>query len=67
MPRWEYKLISANDVLGEGGGFRGKTRETVEAYLNSLGAEGWEVINVDFPDGYENPTRFSAAARREKV
>ena len=64
MRRWEYKLISANDVAGEGG-FKGKTREVVESYLNSLGKEGWEVINVDFPDGYENPTRFSAAARRE--
>ena len=67
MRRWEYKLISANDVAGDGGGLRGKARETVEAYLNNLGAEGWEVINVDFPDGYENPTRFSAAARREKA
>jgi hypothetical protein len=66
MTRWEYKLISAQDVAGEGG-FKGRTRETVEAYLNRLGAEGWEVINVDFPDGYENPTRFSAAARREKA
>ena len=64
MRRWEYKLISANDVAGEGG-FKGKSREVVESYLNNLGQEGWEVINVDFPDGYENPTRFSAAARRE--
>lgn len=65
MAHWEYKLLSAADVTTEGFG-KGRSREALEAYLNSLGDEGWEMVTVDFPDGYENPTRFSACAKRER-
>ena len=64
MPRWEYKLLSANDVQGEGWG-KGRSREALETYLNELGADGWELLTVDFPDGYETVTRFSACAKRQ--
>lgn len=63
--RWEYKLISTNDVPG-GGFWGGKDQEAVEAYLNQLGADGWEIIGVDFTDSMQSPTFFQALARREK-
>jgi Domain of unknown function (DUF4177) len=63
--RWEYKLISTNDVSG--GGFWGiKEREAVEAHLNQLGDEGWEIVGIDFTDATQSPSFFHALARRER-
>lgn len=63
--RWEYKLISTNDVPG-GGLFGLKEREAVEAHLNRLGAEGWEIVGIDFIDTHGSPSAFQALARRER-
>src|SRR5688572_16779901 len=52
MPHWEYKLIAHTDVESEGM-IKGRSRESLEQYLNDLGGEGWEVINVDFVDHME--------------
>ncbi|MCR9198401.1 MAG: DUF4177 domain-containing protein [Planctomycetaceae bacterium] len=49
MPTWEYKYLSAED-LEKRGFFRSVKPEDVEKYFNALGAEGWEIINVDFTD-----------------
>lgn len=63
--RWEYKLISTNDVPG--GGILGiKDRDAVEAYLNQLGNEGWEIVGIDFTDTAQSPSFFQALARRER-
>jgi hypothetical protein len=63
--KWEYKLISTNDVPG--GGFWGvKEREALEAHLNQLGTEGWEIVSMDFADTMQNPSYFQALARRER-
>lgn len=63
--RWEYKLISGEDIPSEGWlGLR--KREAVEAYLNQLGAEGWEIVGVDFLEGMNSPSYFQALARRER-
>ena len=63
--RWEYKLISTQDVPG--GGFFGlKEREAVEAHLNQLGAEGWEIVGMDFIDSMNSPSYFLAFAKRER-
>ncbi|GAW97770.1 MULTISPECIES: DUF4177 domain-containing protein [Colwellia] len=44
---WEYKIIDSANA--EKGGFlKGRTVKQVEAYLNSLGKEGWEIIDIDF-------------------
>ncbi len=43
--RWEYRIVTSDDISG---GLLKKNRGQVEAYLNQLGAEGWEMINLDF-------------------
>lgn len=65
MKRWEYKIISSGDVESEGV-FKGKSRETLEAHLNELGQEGWEILGVDFIDDYASEKSFFAIAKREK-
>ncbi len=64
MTEWEYRLVDSNDVE-EGSFLSGKSREAIEEYLNRLGAEGWEVINLDFVE-LENRTSFVGIAKREK-
>ncbi|NMP30059.1 DUF4177 domain-containing protein [Thalassotalea sp. M1531] len=44
---FKYKIVDTRDVE-TAGIFKGRKREDVEQYLNSLGAEGWELVNVDF-------------------
>ena len=62
---WEYTLVSTNDVPG-GGVLGVREREAVEAYLNQLGAEGWEIVGIDFTDTTQSPSFFQALARRER-
>lgn len=49
MTTWEYKFITTAD-LEKRGFFKSVKTEEVEKYFNSLGDEGWEIINVDFID-----------------
>jgi hypothetical protein len=65
--RWEYKLLSTNDLPGGGMlGVKERPREALEAYLNQLGEEGWEVVGVDFTDHLGSPSLFHALAKRER-
>ncbi len=59
MTTWEYKIVDSADVPADSHGkmqsFRlhaggQRTRDAIEAYLNGLGAEGWEIISMSFPD-----------------
>ena len=62
MAQWEYRVVDSKTLEG-GSTFKGKAREAVEAHLNTLGREGWEIIEVSFKDiqrGYE----FVGLARR---
>ena len=63
MARWEYRIIDSEDVPG-GSKFKGKPRHDVEVYLNKLGRDGWEIINIDFRD-IDERYEFSGVARRE--
>lgn len=47
MNKFIYKIIDTRDVESAGL-FKGRKREDVEDYLSSLGAQGWELVNVDF-------------------
>lgn len=65
---WEYKIIDSNKA--EKGGFlKGRTIEQAEAYLNELGAQGWEIIDLDFnmdPTMPGGATHFHGVAKRAK-
>jgi hypothetical protein len=41
--QWEYRI----EQLGSA--FRGTKPDALEAYLNQVGSEGWEVINLHHP------------------
>ena len=64
MKVWEYKIVDSLDVEG-GGLFKGKSRTSIETYLNGLGVEGWELVNIDFRE-MENRMSFTGIAKREK-
>jgi hypothetical protein len=53
---WEYRVVT----LG-GSPFRTVKDEEIEAGLNELGAEGWEVIRAEVPEG---GVRWKVVAKR---
>ena len=63
MKKWEYKIVDSKDVP-RAGVLKGKSREAIEAYLNRIGADGWEVVNIDLLE-LEGRTDFVGAAKRE--
>ncbi len=65
MTKWEYKLIDSMGVPSEGT-FKGRSRKALESYLNDLGAQGWELVNIDFlePTGGRE---FKGVAKRERT
>ncbi len=63
MKKFTYKVIDSRDVA-TGGLFKGRKREDVEQYLNSLGAQGWELVNVDFRE-LEGALEFGGVMKRE--
>lgn len=67
MRRFEYKLLSTKDLPGGGMlQMKERDRETVEAWLNQLGEEGWEIVSIDFTDALGSASFFHALARRER-
>ncbi len=64
MSKWEYRLLDSMEIE-EGGFLAIKSREAVESYLNGVGDEGWEVINLDFVE-IEGRTSFVGVAKRAK-
>ncbi len=51
MDKWEYLLLDSKKLAtAEGGIFTQKkvSLEEAQSYLNSLGNEGWEIIDIDF-------------------
>jgi hypothetical protein len=55
MTKWEYLLIDSKDA-GSRGFLKGVDREDVEDFLNDLGQQGWEVIDIDFVHSVEGAT-----------
>ncbi len=64
MTKWQYKIIDSKDVPS-GGLLRGKSREAVEAYLNELGSQGWEIVNIDALELQGQRMAFLGVAKRE--
>lgn len=63
MRKYKYKIVDSKDVESAGL-FKGKKREDVEAYLNKLGTEGWELVNADFRE-LEGRLEFSGVMKKE--
>ena len=64
MKKWEYRIIDTKEVPG-GGIFKAKSRQAVEAYLNELGEQGWEVVNIDALE-WKGCMAFLGVAKRER-
>ena len=64
MKKWEYKVLDSKDIP-RAGILKGRDRSGVEKYLNGLGREGWELVNIDFRE-FEGRFEFTAVAKREK-
>ena len=47
MSTWEYTIVASMDIAG-GSTFKGEDRSAVDQYLNKLGTDSWEIINLDF-------------------
>lgn len=66
---WEYKIIDSSQA--EKGGFlKGRTIEQAETYLNALGEQGWEIIDIDFqmdPTMPGGPAHFLGIAKMQKT
>lgn len=63
MKKWKYMIVDSKDVPG-GGILKGKDRSEVDAYLNRLGQQGWEIVNLDFRE-FESRFDFTGVAKRE--
>lgn len=65
MPQWEYKIIASADVQADRGVLGMKdVRNELEAYLNELGRDGWEIVDADFFPN--NAQYFTGLAKRER-
>ena len=65
MKKWEYKIIDTKDVPGSGI-LKGRSRVAIEAYLNELGGQGWEIVNLDALELQGHRLTFLGVAKREK-
>ena len=69
MAKWEYMLIDSKNLPeAEKGIFKQSkvTREEAERYLNKLGEESWEVIDLDFDFLIHDTRAFVGIAKRQK-
>lgn len=67
METWEYRLIDSKNLESAEGGFFSQKRVTLEAaqaYLNQLGREGWEIIDLDFDFLVHDTGAFVGVAKR---
>jgi hypothetical protein len=66
MKKWEYKIIDTKEIPGVKI-FKDKSRQAVEveAYLNKLGEQGWEIVNFDAVD-WNRCMEFRGVAKRER-
>lgn len=54
--------MDSNDIPGKGL-FRLRNRQALEDYLNDIGADGWEIISMDWYE-LEGRNSFVAVAKK---
>jgi hypothetical protein len=70
MDRWEYRLLDSKKLPEAERGLFKQTKvslEEAEAYLNKLGDQGWEIIDIDFDFLIHDTGAFVGVAKRKKV
>ena len=70
MDRWEYKLLDSKRLPEAEKGIFKQTKvslDEAEAYLNKLGNEGWEIIDIDFDFLIHDTGAFVGVAKRKKA
>ncbi len=68
MEKWEYRLLDSKNLETAEGGFFTKQKVTLEEaqnYLNKLGQEGWEIIDLDFDFLVHDTGAFVGVAKRK--
>jgi hypothetical protein len=68
MDRWEYKLLDSKKLPEAERGFFKQTKvsiEEAEVYLNKLGDDGWEIIDIDFDFLIHDTGAFVGVAKRK--
>lgn len=69
MIKWEYMLIDSKNLPeAERGVFKQSkvTLKEAEEYLNKLGEDGWEIIDLDFDFLIHDTGAFVGVAKRQK-
>jgi hypothetical protein len=69
MDKWEYKLLDSKRLPEAEKGIFKRTRVSIteaEAYLNKLGEDGWEIIDIDFDFLIHDTGAFAGVAKRRK-
>ena len=70
MEKWEYLLLNSKKLESAQGGVFTQTKVTLEEaekYLNKLGEEGWEIIDLDFDFLIHDTGAFVCVAKRKKT
>ena len=70
MAKWEYILINSKNLPeAEKSMFKQSkvTLEEAQRYLNKLGDEGWEIIDLDFDFLIHHTGAFVGVAKRQKA
>lgn len=65
MQKWEYKIIDSQKVQGDGVWGDVRSTSSLEVYLNYLGRQGWEIVNMDVLEQHAH-INFVGVARRPK-
>ena len=69
MDKWEYLLLDSKKLESASGGVFTQKKvpiEEAEKYLNKLGDEGWEIIDLDFDFLIHDSGAFVGVAKRRK-
>lgn len=70
MEKWEYKLLDSKKLPEVESGLFKQSKVSLreaEEYLNKLGDEGWEIIDIDFDFLIHDTGAFVGVAKRKKV
>jgi hypothetical protein len=68
MDKWDYKLLDSKKLPDAEKGIFAQSKVSLreaEQYLNKLGAEGWEIIDIDFDFLIHDTGAFVGVAKRK--